>query len=166
MLSIFILLLLLLFRTNGRKEHLDENDFRQDYGNYFKSAILKVTWYRLCMFKVRSQHLRDTFTAAFETHLVVQDFTEIDQHTCSLFTTHIHLHTFTRYIYSGIWKAPCSWRFYGNRSTYVLIIFWVNIMNRKWVKVPGKLSVVQKYELVLWRTFHLLRYSSFSLKQT
>ena len=31
------------FRSNGKKEHLDENNFRHGYGNYFKSAILKVT---------------------------------------------------------------------------------------------------------------------------
>ena len=30
-------------RTNGKKEHLDKNDFRHGYGDYFKSAILKVT---------------------------------------------------------------------------------------------------------------------------
>ena len=40
--SIFIF----LFRTNGKKEHLDENDFRHGYGNYFDSATLKVTWYQ------------------------------------------------------------------------------------------------------------------------
>ena len=32
-----------IFRTNGKKEHLDEKDFRHGYGNYFESAILKVT---------------------------------------------------------------------------------------------------------------------------
>ena len=31
------------FRTNGKKGRLDENDFRHGYGNYFESAILKVT---------------------------------------------------------------------------------------------------------------------------
>ena len=35
-----------VFRTNGKKEHLDENDFRKSFSNYFKSAILKVTWYQ------------------------------------------------------------------------------------------------------------------------
>ena len=40
----------------------------------------------------------------------------------------------------------------------------VNIMKRKWAKVAGKLSVVQKYEPVLSRAFHLLLYSSFPLK--
>ena len=32
-----------LFRSNGNKEHLDENNFRHSYGNYFKIAVLKVT---------------------------------------------------------------------------------------------------------------------------
>ena len=35
--------LLFFFRTNGKKGRLDENDFRHGYGNYFESAILKVT---------------------------------------------------------------------------------------------------------------------------
>ena len=35
--------LLFFFRTNGKNGHLDENDFRHGYGNYFESAILKVT---------------------------------------------------------------------------------------------------------------------------
>ena len=71
--------------------------------------------------------------------------------------------TFTRHIDNAISKTPCSWRFYGNRSTCVLILPWVNIMKRKWAKVSRKLSAVQKPEPILWRTFHLL-YSSFSLK--
>ena len=62
-----------LFRTNGKKEHLDENDFRQGYGNCFESAILKV--------KVLSQQLRGILTKAVETHLTVKDFTDMDQHT-------------------------------------------------------------------------------------
>ena len=41
-----IFIFIFLFRTNGKKEHLDEKDFRQGYGNYFESAILKVTWYQ------------------------------------------------------------------------------------------------------------------------
>ena len=36
-----------LFRSNGKNEHLDENHFRHAYGNYFKSAVLKVTWFQL-----------------------------------------------------------------------------------------------------------------------
>ena len=36
-----------LFRSYGKKEHLDENDFRYGYGNYFESAVLKVTLFQL-----------------------------------------------------------------------------------------------------------------------
>ena len=71
--------------------------------------------------------------------------------------------TFIRHIENGISKTPCSGRSYGNGSTYVLILPWVNIMKRKWANASRKLSVVQKPEPVLWRTFHLLY---FSLKQT
>ena len=35
-----------LFRTNGKKEDLDENDFRHGYDDNFESVILKVTWYQ------------------------------------------------------------------------------------------------------------------------
>ena len=42
-----VFIFILLFWTNCRKEHLDENDFHQGYGNYFESASLKVTWYQL-----------------------------------------------------------------------------------------------------------------------
>ena len=43
-----VCLLLFLFRTKGKKGHLeDENDFRHCYGNFFESGILKVTWSQL-----------------------------------------------------------------------------------------------------------------------
>ena len=32
-----------LFRSHGKREHMDENDFRHGDGNYFKSALVKVT---------------------------------------------------------------------------------------------------------------------------
>ena len=53
-----------LFRTNGRKEHLDENDFGHGYGSYFESAILKVTWYRLC-----SMFVCNIYEAHWQRHL-------------------------------------------------------------------------------------------------
>ena len=71
--------------------------------------------------------------------------------------------TFTRHIDNAISKTPCSWRFYENGSTCVLILPWVNIMKQKSAKMSRKLSAAQKAEPILWRTFHLL-YSSFSLK--
>ena len=60
--------------------------------------------------------------------------------------------TITRHINNGIWKTPYSWRFYGHGSTYVLILSWVNVMKRKWVKVSKKLSVAQNSEPALRRT--------------
>ena len=39
----FHFLFFFLFRSNGKKEHLDENDFRHGYDDYFRSAVLKVT---------------------------------------------------------------------------------------------------------------------------
>ena len=74
--------------------------------------------------------------------------------------------TTTRHIGNGIWKTLYSWRFYWHGSKYELIIFWVIVMKWKWVKVPGKLSVGQKYESVLQRTLDQNdSLSSFSLKQ-
>ena len=72
------------------------------------------------------------------------------------------LTTFTSHIDNGIWKASCSWRFYGNGSICLPILSWVNIINRKWAKVPGRLWVVRKSNRVLWRIFDLLLYSFFS----
>ena len=62
--------------------------------------------------------------------------------------------TITRQIHNGFWKTPCSWRFYGHGLTYVIILFWVNIMTQKWAKLPWKLSVAQKSEPVLQRALH------------
>ena len=53
-----------LFRTNGKGEHLDENNFRHSYGNYFESAILKVTWYQLC-----SKFILNIYEAHWQRHL-------------------------------------------------------------------------------------------------
>ena len=89
------------------------------------------------MFQVLCQQLRGTLTTAFERHVTVLQI-------------------------------------YSPGSTYVLILSWVNIMKRKSTKFPGKLSVAQKSKPALDRTlhqkykiiFHLLLYTSFSLKQT
>ena len=39
----FVLIFIFLFRTNGRKGNLDENDFREYYFNFSESTILKVS---------------------------------------------------------------------------------------------------------------------------
>ena len=36
-----------LFRNNGMTEILNKNNFRHCYGNFFNSAVLKVTWSQL-----------------------------------------------------------------------------------------------------------------------
>ena len=62
--------------------------------------------------------------------------------------------TITRHIENGIWKTPCSCRFYWCGSTYELILSWVNIMKPKWMKFREKLSVGQKSESVPPTTLH------------
>ena len=53
-----------LFRGNGKKEHLNENDFRHGYGNWFRSAVLKVTWFQLC-----SKFFLNNYEAHWQRHL-------------------------------------------------------------------------------------------------
>ena len=81
-----------------------------------------------------------------------------------------YLSAITRYIDNDIWKILYSGRFYGDGSTYMLILSWVNIMKWKWANVRRKLSVAQNPCLFLeehcTRTFHLLLYCSLPLKQT
>ena len=57
------LLLLFLFRTNGKKGDLDENDFRHGYGIFFESGILKVTWWQLS-----SKSLLNNYEAHWQQH--------------------------------------------------------------------------------------------------
>ena len=49
-----------LFRTNGKKENLDENNFR----NFFESAALKVTWSQLC-----SKFFRNNYNVYWQRYL-------------------------------------------------------------------------------------------------
>ena len=58
------LLLLFLFRTNGKKEHLIKNDFRHCYDNVFRKWHFG-SYLITAMFKVPSQQMRGTFTTAF-----------------------------------------------------------------------------------------------------
>ena len=63
------------------KTYLDESGFRNCYGNFFESAILKVTLTQLC-----SKFLLNNYEAHwqqhFERHPIVEDLTYIDQDTC------------------------------------------------------------------------------------
>ena len=65
-----------LFRTNGKREQLHENDFRHCYGDFLPFWKFLIT----AMFKVLPQQSRGTSTTAFERHLTVEDFTNMDQH--------------------------------------------------------------------------------------
>ena len=86
----FLLLLLLLFiylffcffylgffclERNGKKGRLDENDFHQSYGNYFKSFILKVTLYQLYLkffLKIYEAHWQQHFKETFQFKILRQ----------------------------------------------------------------------------------------------
>ena len=77
------LLLLFLFRTNGKKGCLDENDFRHCHGIFFKSGILKVTWSQLF-----SKFLYNRYEAHWKQHFerypAVEYFPDMDQLTRSI----------------------------------------------------------------------------------
>ena len=77
-----ISLVLFLFRTNGKKGHLYENDFRHCYGIFFfESDILKVTWSQLC-----SKFLLNNYKAHWKQHFERYPKVEIYEHgsTCVL----------------------------------------------------------------------------------
>ena len=50
--------------SNGKNKHLNENEFRHSYGNYFRSAVLKVTWFQLC-----SKFFLNNYEAHWQRHL-------------------------------------------------------------------------------------------------
>ena len=64
-----------LFRNNVKREQLDENNFHHCYGNFFS----KVSFWK---YKVLSQRLRGILATAFERHVTVEDFTDMDQYRC------------------------------------------------------------------------------------
>ena len=67
-----------LFRTSIRKRYLDESDFRHCYGNFFESAILKVTWSQQYS-KFFLNNCEVHWQQHFERHPTVEDFTDMDQ---------------------------------------------------------------------------------------
>ena len=64
-----VFLLLFLFRANGKKRHLDENDFCHCYGNFFRkchsSSRFHSSYLITAILKVLSQQLRGTVTTTF-----------------------------------------------------------------------------------------------------
>ena len=79
-----------LFRTNGKKRQLDENDLLHWYGNFFESGILKVTW-----------------SQQFERRPTNEDFTDMDQDTRQFFHQDLSKHHET-IIKENAWKI-ISW---------------------------------------------------------
>ena len=73
-----------LFRNNGKREQVDENDFRCCYGKFSKMSFQK--YLITAMFKFLSQHLRRTSKLAFEKHYTTEGFTNMDQHRCQACT--------------------------------------------------------------------------------
>ena len=49
------------------------------------------------MFKILSQQLRGTLTTAFERHLTIEDFTDMDEHRCRACTN-----TFDLFLYASL----------------------------------------------------------------
>ena len=82
-LFIFLFLRLGFFclEPNGKKVHLNENDFHQSYGNYFKKFYFG-SYFVSAVFKDLSQYLRGTLTTAFQRNVPVHDFTTMTQYTC------------------------------------------------------------------------------------
>ena len=61
---VFGVFIIFLFRTNGKKGHLGENDLRHCYGNFFRK-LYSESYLITAMFKVPSKQLRATLTTAF-----------------------------------------------------------------------------------------------------
>ena len=79
-----VFIFIFLFKTTGKKKHLDEDDFCPFYGNFF-GKCRSESYLIITLFKVLSQQLWTTLTTAFERHFKMEDFTEMDHHTCSFF---------------------------------------------------------------------------------
>ena len=132
---------------------------------------MKVSWYSvfsflLFLFRANGKSKKETWmrTTSITVMVIIPKvlFWKLPDFNYVQSSLRATLTTFTSHIDKGIWKASCSWRFYGNGSTCLPILSWVNIINRKWAKVPGRLWVVRKSNRVLWRIFDLLLYSFFS----
>ena len=77
-----------LFRNKDKREQLHGNDSRRCYGN-FLSRVPFRKYLITAMFKVLCQQLRGTLTTTFETQLIFEDFTDVDQHRCWSATRHL-----------------------------------------------------------------------------
>ena len=76
-----VFIFIFLFKTTGKKKHLDEGDFCSFYGNFF-GKCLPESYLIIDLFIVLSHQLWTTLTTAFERHFKMEDFTEMDHRTC------------------------------------------------------------------------------------
>ena len=65
-----------LFRNDGIREQLDQNDYVAVLVFIFRKCHSQV------LLKVLSQQLQDTLTRGFERHSPVEDFIDMDQQRC------------------------------------------------------------------------------------
>ena len=80
---IFCVFIFIFCLEPTEREQLDENDFRHYYGNFSEAPFWK--YLITAMFKVLSKQLRGTLTTAFERHMTIKNFTDMDHHRCQLF---------------------------------------------------------------------------------
>ena len=145
-----VLIFIFLFGTNSYKKHLDENNFSHPYGNFFESAVLKVTWLQLCLKFFLSnyeahwqRHLRDT--------LQLTILTEMDQHTCKSI---MHQHTSKTYVHQNSFLVK-------HHETKIDRGAWKSMSYRK-IQAFTLKSIAPKLNM----TFHLLLHAYFTFKQT
>ena len=119
-------------------------------------TVKKNIWMRTISITVMVSTSKVQFWKLLDTSKNISDISYVQN-------TFLHLRGTLTTAFQRYLQLRILWKWIN--ITYVLILLWVNIMKRKWAKVPRKLSVVQKPDPALWRKFHLLYYS-FSLKQT
>ena len=68
------------FRTNGKNEHLDENEFRHGYGNYY--LISAISKFFLNSYEVHYQrHLEDTlYLKIFQIYINIRANSFLDKY--------------------------------------------------------------------------------------
>ena len=126
---IFCVFIFIFCLEPTEREQLDENDFRHYYGNFSEAPFWK--YLITAMFKVLSKQLRGTLTTAFERHMTVKNFTDMDHHRCQLFLDltslkKIDKSTWKIFIYTRIWAY--SWKNIGSRhfTYYCMLLFCSN----------------------------------------
>ena len=77
-------LLLFLFRTNGKKGRLGENDFCHCHCIFFESDILKVTWSQLCS-KFLPNNYEAHWKQHFERYPTIEYFPNMNELTRNIF---------------------------------------------------------------------------------